>query len=52
MDDINKPLDRAIWWLEYAVRHPGSFLKFKDYFNKMPLSWTDLMKEFFIGGAL
>jgi len=23
MDDITKPLDRAIWWLEYAMRYPG-----------------------------
>ena len=22
-DEITKPLDRAIWWLEYAMRHPG-----------------------------
>ena len=23
MDQINTPLERAVWWLEYAMRYPG-----------------------------
>ena len=22
-DEINKPLERAVWWIEYAMRYPG-----------------------------
>ena len=23
LDQINTPLERAVWWLEYAMRYPG-----------------------------
>ncbi len=26
MDQINKPLDRAAWWLEHIMRHPGMYV--------------------------
>ncbi len=26
MDQITKPLDRASWWLEHIMRHPGMYV--------------------------
>ena len=25
MDELTTPLERAIWWIEYAIRYPGTY---------------------------
>ena len=25
MDEMTKPLERAVWWMEYAMRYPGEW---------------------------
>ena len=32
MDELTTPLERAIWWIEYAIRYPGTYL-LKVQFN-------------------
>ena len=26
MDEMTKPLERAVWWMEYAMRYPGKYI--------------------------
>ena len=38
MDEMTKPLERAVWWMEYAMRYPGSSYLDDSKWGKMVFS--------------
>ena len=42
-DQIDKPLDRAVWWIEYLIRHPklGEYMRSPVH----DLAWYPVLKR-------
>ena len=38
MDQMSKPMERAVWWIEYAIRHPGGMKHMRSPVHQ--LHWT------------